>query len=106
MRSSPAERLQRLVEALDQRVGAELEQEVGWRAALEGLAVDLAGVVDQEEVAVAGGALDGLEAGQGLAHLLDLGIDRLRRNLGLGLADLEPPVLAELRRRADARPRS
>ena len=70
-------------------------------AALERLAVDGAAVVERDEVALGGGALDRAERGEALAQAVELGLDRLVGNLGLGLADLEPAVVAERRRRAD-----
>ena len=85
-----------LLEALDQLAAAELQQVVGRLAALEGLAVEQALEVDQQHVALGGGPLDRLEPGEAFADPLDLAVDDLRRRLGLGPADLEAPVLAEL----------
>ena len=93
---------QLLLEALDQLAAAELQQVVGGLAALEGLAVAQALEVDQQHVAVGGGALDRLELGEALADALDLAVDDLVGRLGLGLADLEALVLAELGRRPHA----
>ena len=45
---------------------------------------------------VAAGPLDRLEAGEALAHLLDLGVDRLGGYLGIDLRDLESLVVAQL----------
>ena len=58
--------------------------------------------VDQQHVAVGGGALDRLELGEAFADALDLAVDDLIGRLRLGLADLEALVLAELGRRAHA----
>ncbi len=85
-----------LLEALDQLAAAELEQVVAGLAALEGLAVEQALEVDQQHVAVGGGALDRLELGEAVADPLDLAVDDLVGRLGLGLADLEALVLAQL----------
>ena len=85
---------------------AELQQVVGGRAALEGLAVEQALEVDQQRVALGGGALDRLELGEALADPLDLAVDDVVGDLGLGPADLEALVLAELRLRAARRSRT
>ncbi len=85
-----------LLEALDQLAAAQLEQVVARLAALEGLAVEQALEVDQQHVAVGGGALDRLQLGEAFADALDLAVDDLVGRLGLGLADLEALVLAEL----------
>src|SRR5258705_1610079 len=86
-----------MIEALDQLLVAELEQVVARRAALEGLAVDLAAKVEQQEIPVAGAALDRLEPGEALAQAAELLIDDVLRHLGVRLADLEPSIVAELR---------
>ena len=90
---------QLLLEALDQRARAELQQVVLGLAALEGAAVERALEVDQQRVALGGRALDRLEPGEALADPLDLGVDDLVGDLVLFAADLEPLVLAELGRR-------
>ena len=97
-RSSPALGAgELLLEALDQLAAAELEQVVGGLAALERLAVEQALEVDQQHVALGGGALDRLQPGEALADPLDLAVDDLVGRLGLGPADLEALVVAELR---------
>ena len=93
---------QLLLEALDQAAAAELEQVVGGGAALEGLAVEQALEVDQQRVALGGGPLDRLELGEALPDPLDLAVDDVVGDLGLGPADLEALVVAELGLGADA----
>ena len=91
-----------LLEAGDEPAGAELEQLVAALAALERLAVDRALVVHDDEVAVLGGALEGVQARGALAQLLDLLVDLLvvgRRARG---ADLERPCTRRARLRAHA----
>ena len=97
---------QLLLEALDQAAAAELEQVVGGGAALERLAVEQALEVDQQRVALGGGALDRLELGEAFADPLDLAVDDVVGDLGLGPADLEALVLAELRPRGGRRSRT
>ena len=97
---------QLLLEALDQTAAAELQQIVGGGAALERLAVEQALEVDQQGVAGRGGALDRLELGEALADPLDLAVDDVVGHLGVGAADLEALVLAELRLRGGCRSRT
>ena len=87
------------VELRQQAGGAELDEEVLRLAALERLAVDPALEVDQQRIAGRGGSLDRRQAREPLAQPLELRLDRLVGHLGLGAADLEPAVLAELGRR-------
>src|ERR1044072_8771974 len=93
---APARARQLLLEALDQLAAAKLEQVVARLAALEGLAVEQALEVDQQHVTLRRRPLDRLELGEALADALDLALDHLGRRLGLGPADLEALVLAEL----------
>ena len=67
-----------------------------------GLAVERAAVVHDDEVARRGGPLDGVEPGRALAQAVELLADRLVGDVGLAAADLEPLVLAQLGLRADA----
>ncbi len=85
-----------LLEALDQLTAAELEQIVARLAALESFAVEQTLEVDQQDVALGGGAIDRLQFGEAFADPLDLTIDQFLRRLGLGLAHLEALVLAQL----------
>ena len=86
------------LEALDQLVTPQLQQVVGCLAALERLAVDRALEVDQERVALGGGALDRLQPGEALADPLDLPLDDVVGDLDLRAPHLEALVLTELRR--------
>ena len=67
-----------------------------------GLAAERAHVVHDDEVALARGALDGLEPAGALAQPLDLGVDGLVGGGRVALGDLEALVVAERRGRADA----
>jgi hypothetical protein len=100
--SKPAASDALLLEAGDQPPRAELEQLVAPFAALERLAIELAAVVHDDGVARGGGAVDGLELAHLLAQRPELAVDGLVGHVGLALADLEPRVVAERRRRAHA----
>src|SRR4051794_6234729 len=89
-----------LLEAGDEAARPELDELVGALAAGEGLTVDRAVVVHDDEVALRGGAVGRVELGEALAELLDLGVDRLVGDLGLAAADLDALVGAERGRRA------
>jgi hypothetical protein len=96
-----------LLEALDELAGAELEQVVAALAAGEVvafavLALDRALEVDHDEVAVLGRLLDGLQAPELLAQLLDLLVDLLLVDLGLLALDLDLGDVADRGRRAHA----
>ena len=93
---------QLLLEPRDQVAGAELDQLVAARAALERLTLERADVVDDDLIARRRGALHGLERRHPVAQLLDLLVDRRLLHLGLTPADLDALVLAELGLRADA----
>src|SRR4029079_18159215 len=91
----------------DELAGAELEQVVaalaaGEVVALAVLALDRALEVDDDEVAVLGGLLDGLQAPELLAQLLDLLVDLLLVDLGLLALDLDLGDVADRGRRAHA----
>ena len=88
---------QLLLEALDQAAAAELEQVVAGGTALEGLAVEQSLEVDQQRVALGGGPLDRLELGEAFPDPVDLAVDDVLGDLGVGPADLEALVLAERR---------
>ena len=68
-----------LLEAGHEPAGAELDHLVAALAAGERLAVERALVVHDDEVALGGRALDGLEPAGALAQPLDLGLDLPRR---------------------------
>ena len=91
-----------LLEARDQPARAELDQVAARLAALERLAVDRSGEVDHHEVALPGGALDGLERGERLAQALELRLHLVGVDGRLAAPDLEPLVVAELGRRHHA----
>ena len=92
-----------LLEAGHEPAGADLDHLVAALAAAERLAVARAHVVHDDEVALAGGPLDGVEPGRALAQAVELLGDRLVGDDGLAAADLEALVLAErgLRPHAD-----
>ena len=94
--------LELVLEARDEPAGAELDELVATFATLERHAVDRADVVDGQEVAVLGRALDGVEPGEAIAQRVDLSVDRLVGGLRLRAADLEVAVRAELRLGAHA----
>ena len=91
-----------LLEAGDQAAGADLDELVAALAALEGLAVDRPDEVEDHEVAVLRGAVDDLQAGHALAHLVDLRVDGVGVGGRLAAHDLKLAVPAERRRRAHA----
>ena len=68
-----------LLEAGDEPPGPELDELVAPLAALERDVVDRALVVHDDEVAVLGRLLEGLQAREALAQRLDLAVDRRRR---------------------------
>ncbi len=95
---------QPLLEALDQVARPELDQLVAPFPALEGLVLaaladQRAGVVEHHEVPLLRRALRGLQARETIAQLVDLLLDLLVCDIGLGPADLQPLVLAQLRLR-------
>ena len=84
-----------ILEAGDERAGAEVEVVLLRLAALKRLAVDKALEVDGDGVAVLRFALDGLDAGVALGHTVQLGVDvGLTDGHGL-LRDLDALVFAE-----------
>ncbi len=70
---------QRVVEAGQQLVAADLVGEVGGGAARHLLAVDRRGQVDLDEVAALGRPLDGLQRGEPLPQSVELLVDLARR---------------------------
>ena len=97
VRSSPAAgALELLLEAGHEPAGAELDHLVAPLAAGERLAVERALVIHHHEVAGARRALDRVQPRRALAQAVELGADRLVRDVHLALADLEALVVAEL----------
>src|SRR5829696_2496509 len=87
---------ERGIELRKQALGADLDHEVARLGPLERLAPDRAREVDHYGVPRRGGAIDGREACEALAQAVELRLERVGGHLDLGLADLEPLVLAEL----------
>src|SRR5262249_58145871 len=80
---------------------AQLEQVVARGATLERISVDLALVVDQDDVPFRRLPLHRIEAREALAQPVELSLDGLLGNLGLLAADLEALVLPQLGPRPD-----
>ena len=91
-----------LLEAGDEVARAELDELVATLAAGERLAVHRALEVDRQEVAVLGGALDGVQVRRALAQARDLVVDLLLGDGRLAQPDLDAAVGAERRGRAHA----
>ena len=96
---------QTLLEPGDQVAAAELHELVAALATLERdrrlprggiLRRQVADVVDDDEVALPGRPLDRIQAGQALAHRVDLLLDRLIGHHRLAARDLQALILAEL----------